>query len=86
MKNVFRAAFVSLALTVAATGHAQQEGYELITPPQNTSTPDKVEVIEFFWYGCPHCYQLEPTMEKWLKEDKPDYVELVRVAPPLNPS
>jgi thiol:disulfide interchange protein DsbA len=39
--------------------------------------PDKIEVIEFFWYGCPHCYSLEPAMQAWLKT-KPANVEFIR--------
>ncbi len=60
-------------------------GYELITPPQNTSTPDQVEVLEFFWLGCPHCYAFEPAILKW-EETIPENVVFVREAPPLNPS
>lgn len=60
-------------------------GYELISPPQNTSTPDKVEVMEFFWLGCPHCYSFEPAIVAW-ENDMPDNVVFVREAPPLNPS
>ena len=67
------------------TAQAFAAGYEPIDPPQNTSTADKVEVLEFFWSGCPHCYQFEPTIETW-KESKPDHVAFVREAPPLNPS
>ncbi len=84
MKNIFWAVLVSMALSTSGQIFAE-EGYELITPPQNTSTPDKVEVLEFFWYGCPHCYQLEPTMNEWDKNTRADYVEVVREAPPLNP-
>ena len=64
---------------------AAADGYELISPPQNTSTPDKVEVIEFFWLGCPHCYSFEPSISAWEK-NMPENVALVREAPPLNPS
>ena len=32
----------------------------------------RIEVIEFFWYGCPYCYQLEPFLEGWLKRKPPD--------------
>lgn len=39
---------------------------------------DKIEVIEFFWYGCPHCYHLEPVIEKWL-EEKAVYIDFIRV-------
>ena len=45
---------------------------------QQTDTGDKVEVLEFFWYGCPHCYTLDPYLDKWLKT-KPDNVEFTRV-------
>ncbi|MGR9086362.1 MAG: thiol:disulfide interchange protein DsbA/DsbL [Gammaproteobacteria bacterium] len=56
---------------------AAESGYETITPPQPTHNPDKIEVIEFFWYGCPHCYSFEPVLEAWLKK-KPDNVEFIR--------
>ncbi|MFK7891953.1 MAG: thiol:disulfide interchange protein DsbA/DsbL [Granulosicoccus sp.] len=72
-----------LGLTAASALAA--DGYELINPPQNTSSPDKVEVIEYFWLGCPHCYSFEPTIEAW-KADMPDNVVFLREAPPLNPS
>lgn len=85
MKNIFRAALVSVALLAFGQAFAE-EGYELINPPQNTDTPDKVEVLEFFWYGCPHCNQLEPTMNEWDKNRRADYIEVVRAAPPLNPA
>ena len=53
--------------------------YDVLTPAQPTSVgAGKVEVLEVFWLGCPHCYALEPYIEKWLK-DKPSYVEFVRV-------
>jgi thiol:disulfide interchange protein DsbA len=32
----------------------------------------KIEVIEFFWYGCPHCFQFDPMLERWLKHAPPD--------------
>ena len=72
-------------LATSAPARAQAQGYEPIEPPQNTSTPDAVEVVEFFWLGCPHCYAFEPYIEDW-KADMPSGVALVREAPPLNPS
>lgn len=78
----------AMLLAIAAfmtTKTAHAAGFENIDPPQNTSVEDKVEVLEYLWLGCPHCYALEPSMETWLKT-KPDYVEFVREAPPLNPS
>lgn len=53
--------------------------YAVITPPVSTQAEEgKVEVAEVFWYGCPHCYNLEPTIEEYLKT-KPDYVTFTRV-------
>jgi protein dithiol oxidoreductase (disulfide-forming) len=34
--------------------------------------PGKIEVIDFFWYGCPHCYSFEPALEAWAKKLAPD--------------
>jgi thiol:disulfide interchange protein DsbA len=47
-----------------------------VPPPAAASEP--VEVLEFFWYGCPHCYQFEPHMKKWL-ETKPEGVVFQQV-------
>lgn len=52
--------------------------YVKLPSPQPTRTGDKIEVLEVFWYGCPHCYQFEPVIEKWLTE-KADYIEFVRI-------
>jgi thiol:disulfide interchange protein DsbA len=54
--------------------------YKKLVPAQPTSvSPGKVEVVEVFWYGCPHCYALDPALETWRRQDKPPYVEFVRV-------
>jgi thiol:disulfide interchange protein DsbA len=66
----FMASGVSAALT--------EKDYREIKPAQATEDGPKVEVIEFFWYGCPHCYELEPTLKKWLAR-KPDDVTFRRV-------
>jgi protein dithiol oxidoreductase (disulfide-forming) len=53
--------------------------YDVLAPSQPTSVPPgKVEVLEVFWLGCPHCRALEPYVLNWLKS-KPAYVEFVRV-------
>jgi len=69
-----------------AQAREYQEGkeYLLLSSPQPTSTGDKVEVVELFWYGCPHCYELEPQVQAWLKR-KPDYAELVRMPAIVGP-
>jgi len=70
----------ALLCVLAAPAYAQVQGqdYELLTPAQPTSSPDKVEVIEFFSYGCPHCAALEPYLAKWAKE-LPANTSFVRV-------
>jgi len=60
-------------------------GYQPISPPLNTASTESVEVLEFFWLGCPHCYAFEPAIEAWEK-DMPENVSFVREAPPLNSS
>jgi thiol:disulfide interchange protein DsbA len=53
--------------------------YNRLSPTQPTSSPpDKVEVAEIFWYGCPHCYALDPAVKTWAAS-KPEYVSFVRV-------
>jgi thiol:disulfide interchange protein DsbA len=51
--------FATLAALPFAAG-AQQFQYGELNPPQPTESKGKIEVLEFFWYGCPHCYSLEP--------------------------
>jgi thiol:disulfide interchange protein DsbA len=53
--------------------------YSPLVPAQPTSAePGKVEVVEVFWLGCPHCFVLEPHIKGWLKS-KPAYISFVRV-------
>lgn len=53
--------------------------YNKVMPAQPTSVgPDKVEVIEAFWYGCPHCYAADPYFENW-KTKKAAYIEFIRL-------
>ncbi len=51
--------------------------YRLI-PPQPVETGERIEVIDFFWYGCPYCNELQPALEKWV-ERKPSDVVLRRI-------
>ena len=62
-----------LTFALAAAAQAPQP-YQVLNPPQPTEGGGKVEVIEFFWYGCPHCYSLEPEVNKWLKNAPKDVV------------
>lgn len=52
--------------------------YKELATAQPTRTGDKIEVVEVFWYGCPHCYYFEPVIEKWL-EEKAEYIEFIRM-------
>lgn len=52
--------------------------YRLVDPPQPVESGTKIEVLEFFWYGCPHCNNLQPPLKAWLKR-KPADVEFKRV-------
>ena len=74
---MFKKLIFLFLFSLSTLSHAETLGYETLTPPQPTQNQDKIEVIEFFWYGCPHCYTLEPAMEKWLKT-KPANVEFIR--------
>lgn len=52
--------------------------YFSIIPEQPGGAGDKVQVVEFFMYSCPHCYNMEPNIRAWL-EKKPDNVEFIRI-------
>ncbi|MEK6591607.1 MAG: thiol:disulfide interchange protein DsbA/DsbL [Pseudomonadota bacterium] len=78
----FIAFTAALALSLGANAVMAQlvagKDYRLINPPQQTDSGSKVEVLEFFWYGCPHCYSLQQPLQAWLKK-KPADVEFRRV-------
>ncbi len=60
---------LTLALVMAVPLRAAQltEGtdYRTLEPPQHTGTAGKIEVVEFFSYGCPHCYEFYPLVSAW---------------------
>lgn len=57
--------------------------YSVLRPTQPVEAEGKVEVLEFFWYGCPHCYSLQPLLEKWIPRLSAD-VHFRRVPAVLN--
>lgn len=90
MKIVTRGLMVLvLPLLMATAACAQQytDGKEYLSlkTPQPTSTGDRIEVVELFWYGCPHCYRLDPLLETWTKT-LPEDVEFIRMPAVLGPS
>ncbi|HJU20934.1 MAG TPA: thiol:disulfide interchange protein DsbA/DsbL [Casimicrobiaceae bacterium] len=70
-------AFATLAGTASAD-LVEGKNYVRIANPQPVETGKKIEVIEFFSYGCPHCAALEPYLDKWLAK-LPDDVAFRRV-------
>lgn len=76
-KKIIASALFSLMLSFTSIINAETAGYEAVTPAQPTKSTDKIEVIEFFWYGCPHCYSFEPSLSKWAKT-LPKNVEFIR--------
>jgi thiol:disulfide interchange protein DsbA len=80
MKTLTRREFVAaIGLAGVAAGAGAQarsgEGFEFkaVKPPAPTDAPaGRIEVVEFFWYGCPHCNALEPVIKDWLPRLAPD--------------
>ena len=80
MKSLIKGVLVAAALFVGGTALADVQlgrDYNLLNPPQPTSTK-KIEVLEFFFYGCSHCYHLHPLLSAWEK-NMPKDVELTFV-------
>lgn len=77
---------LTLGLLPAAQAAEWGKDYVEITPAQPVEAPrGKVEVIEFFWYRCPHCADLEPELEAWIKR-QPAHVVVRRQPAVLNDS
>ena len=69
-----RVILTALVLLMGVVGVAKaQEAYvpgvhyQVLEKPVATSDPDKIEVVEAFWYGCGHCYRFEPVLQQWKK-------------------
>lgn len=77
LKKITQTGCLIVLFCCAMLVRAGDLGYETITPAQPTHNPDKIEVMEFFWYGCPHCYSFEPVINAWAKK-LPDNVEFIR--------
>jgi len=74
-------------LPILSNAQDFEEGKSYSKLPQSiaTQTGSKIEVLEFFWYGCPHCFKFEPTITAW-KKTMPANVEFIRIPAPLNAS
>lgn len=78
MNKVRRTLLIGMALAPLAARAQGRPPYVELNPPLPVETQNKIEVLEFFWYGCIHCYHLEPKLESWLKT-LPKDVEFRRV-------
>lgn len=71
-----------------ASLHAQykeDQSYYEIYPSYPGAEPGKIDVVEFFWYNCPHCYDFESHLDAWLKQ-KPDFVNFTKIPMIFNPT
>lgn len=79
-KRIFLNTFIGLAAALLfGAGSAQAQlaagrDYTPINPPQVTDNPAKIEILEFFSYGCPHCKEFHPVIGKWAARLPPDVV------------
>lgn len=79
-RTLLSGAALGLAISFSGLSGAQspkiEEGfdYRILPTPQPLESKGKVEVIEFFWYGCPHCYDFEPELNVWLKRQPKDVI------------
>ncbi len=76
--------FVFSGLVQAAT-YKEGVDYELVAQPGKVEVPGKIEVREFFWYGCPHCYSLEAAVSSW-KPSLNDDVNFIMTPAAMNKS
>lgn len=82
MRNLILSAVLASASLFGMSVHAEniQSGkqYVELNSPVPVSKPGQIEVVELFWYGCPHCYQFESTINPWV-EQLPEDVNFVRI-------
>ena len=89
MRNLVLACSVFLVTFMpfysAAAAALEDKDYTVLSPEMGTDSKHKIEVAEFFWYRCPHCFQLEPGLNAWLKKAPRD-VAIRRIPAVLNAS
>ncbi|ENV34800.1 thiol:disulfide interchange protein DsbA/DsbL [Acinetobacter gerneri] len=74
---------MAFSANAMAADYVAGKDYTVIKNPGKVDVPGKIEVREFFWYGCPHCFKLEPYMQTWLKA-LPKDVHFVRTPAAMN--
>jgi len=83
MKMIVKWLLTGLVPLLLATGCLAEtftagKEYIVLSSPQPTNDAAKIEVVELFWYGCPHCYRLEPFVAQW-KDKQPEDVEFIQM-------
>jgi len=85
MKKIL-AMMAALLITTTASAENYTAGFEYRSiNEQPVADPARIQVVEFFWYGCPHCFHFEPYVNRWLS-DKPANVDFIQIPAPLNKS
>jgi protein dithiol oxidoreductase (disulfide-forming) len=67
MKKLLASLLAAFALAALPAAAQPKHSYSELKPALQVEAEGKIEVLEFFWYGCIHCYNLEPMVEKWEK-------------------
>ena len=77
-------AIFAISGSAMAANFVAGKDYSVVANPGKVDVPGKIEVREFFWYGCGHCFTLEPYMQTWLRK-LPKDVNFVRTPAAMNP-
>jgi thiol:disulfide interchange protein DsbA len=81
MRNLIISAVFAAASLFGMTAQAAEAPaapYVELSNPVPVAVPGKIEVVELFWYGCPHCYKFEPVINPWV-EKLPSDVNFKRI-------
>lgn len=96
IKNLMKVSVLALVMPIAACNAQTESGgdfayrdgvdFQTLARPVATTDPSRVELAEVFWYGCIHCYRLEPMLETFVEEELPEEVNFVRVPASWHPT
>ena len=68
IKNFFFISLFFISTSIVADDYRAGKHYQILAEPIATRDSEKIEVIEFFWFGCGHCYSLENQLNSWEKK------------------
>ncbi|MDM1248703.1 thiol:disulfide interchange protein DsbA/DsbL [Acinetobacter sichuanensis] len=87
MKKFILGGMTAMVMAFSANAMAADfvagKDYTVVQNPGKPEVAGKIEVREFFWYGCPHCFKLEPHMQAWLRKIPSD-VNFIRTPAAMN--